>query len=170
MSCLIADIIERKDGKSACQKEASEWRSRCSFPLSSSYVWMWNLHSIREHSSWYKRCWLLILRTVPSWYSASLHRAAKLKIPHILPSVYLSVMKRWGYFSVQSSRGGRGWWWEVPRPATSACCLVELAWADECEELRGPSSQTKALQEASHWLVSLSCAVLACTHRSMSLN
>lgn len=163
-------MIERKDGKSACQKEASEWRSRCSFPLSSSYVRMWNLHSIREHSSWYKRCWLLILTTVPSWYSASLHRAAELKIPHILPPVYLSVMKRWGCFSVRSSCGGRGWWWEAPRPATSACCLVELVWADDCEELRGPSSQTKALEEASDWLVSLSCVVLACTHRSMSLN
>lgn len=140
------------------------------FLSSSWYVSMWNLHSIREHSSRYKRCWLLILRTVPSWYSASLRRAAELKIPHILPSVYLSVMKRRGYFSVWSSCGGRGWWWEAPRPVTSACCLVELAWADECEELRGPSSQTKALQEASHWLVSLSCAALARTHRSMSLN
>lgn len=123
-------MLERKDGKSACQKEASEWRSRWLFPLSSSYVKVWNSHSIREHSSWYKRCWLLIPRTVPSWYSASLHRAAVLKIPRILPSVYLSVMKQWGYFSVQSSRGGKGLMMRSAE-ASNKCLLpgwISMSW------------------------------------------
>lgn len=117
------------------------------------------------------RCWLLIRRTNPSWYSASLHWAAELKIPYILSPDYLAVMKIWGCFfkpCVEEEVDDENLWGQLQVPVswlnlhvlmTSArICMAPHHWqklstATSSQPLMGFSLQCcVGMQPPSHWI------------------
>lgn len=99
-----------------------------------------NLHSIKEQASWCEDAGCSSEEQNPL---DILHHCTEPPSLKSLPLLCLLVRNE--AVRLRSLWGGKGWWWEPPRPATSGCFLVELAWADECEEPFGPSSPTNAL-------------------------